>query len=86
MDIKQLEEAVLRCNKCGFCQATCPTYKELGEEAACARGRIRLIQEVFCRLTESGEFEKAVESIVEGKTDPYTASDDLVLPKLGPSN
>ena len=42
----------------------------------------RLIQEVFEELLKSGEFEEAVESIVEGKTDPYTASDNLVLPKL----
>ncbi|MFH1351705.1 MAG: methylmalonyl Co-A mutase-associated GTPase MeaB [Pseudomonadota bacterium] len=42
----------------------------------------RLIQEVFVGLTESGEFEKAVESIVEGKIDPYTASESLVLPKI----
>jgi LAO/AO transport system kinase len=42
----------------------------------------RLIQEVFDLLAESGEFEKAVDSIVQGKTDPYTASDDLILPKL----
>ena len=46
MDIKQIEEQVLRCNKCGFCQATCPTYKELREESACARGRIHLIYDV----------------------------------------
>jgi LAO/AO transport system kinase len=43
----------------------------------------RLIQAVFYQLTESGEFERAVESIIEGKIDPYTASDNLVLPKIG---
>jgi len=41
-----------------------------------------LIQRVFSELTESGEFEKAVESIVEGKSDPYSACDNLVLPKI----
>lgn len=46
----------------------------------------RLIQAVFYQLTESGEFERAVESIIEGKIDPYTASDNLVLPKIGISN
>jgi len=50
--------------------------EELGEKV-----KSRLIQEVFARLTEGDEFEKAVDSIVEGKTDPYTASDELVLPK-----
>jgi hypothetical protein len=42
----------------------------------------RLIQEVFDRLTESGELEKAVESVVEGRTDPYSACDELILDKL----
>ncbi|MFH0845129.1 MAG: methylmalonyl Co-A mutase-associated GTPase MeaB [Pseudomonadota bacterium] len=42
----------------------------------------RLIQEIFLRLIESGEFESAVESIAEGKIDPYTASDNMVLPKI----
>jgi len=46
----------------------------------------RLIQAVFYQLTESGEFERAVESIIEGKVDPYTASDNLVLPAVGISN
>lgn len=41
-----------------------------------------LLQRVFSELTESGEFEKAVESIVEGKSDPYSACDDLVLSKI----
>jgi len=51
--------------------------QELGEMI-----KARLIEEVLSRLTESGEFDKAVESIVEGKVDPYTACEDLVLPIL----
>jgi LAO/AO transport system kinase len=42
----------------------------------------RLIQEVFDHLKASGEFEEAVDSIVSGKADPYTACDNLVLPRL----
>lgn len=41
-----VEEAV-RCNKCGFCQEVCPTYKVTGEEFAVARGRNRLIRLVL---------------------------------------
>ncbi len=44
--------------------------------------KARLWEEVLDRLTESGEFDKAVESIVNGEVDPYTASEDLVLPRL----
>jgi len=46
--------------------------------------KARIIQEVFDRLRKSGEFEKAVDSVVEGKTDPYTACDGLVLTRLRP--
>jgi LAO/AO transport system kinase len=51
--------------------------QELGEMI-----KARLIEEVLDRLTESGEFDRAVASIVEGKVDPYTACEDLVLPTL----
>jgi len=45
----------------------------------------RLVEEVLNDLTETGQFEKAVESIIEGNVDPYTACDNLVLPKLSHS-
>ncbi len=43
----------------------------------------RLVQEVLDQLIESGDFERAVEAILAGEMDPYTASDDLVLSKVG---
>ncbi len=46
----------------------------------------RLIENVMNKLTETGEFDRAVESIVDGDTDPYTACDNLVIPKLDLSN
>ncbi len=46
----------------------------------------RLVQEVLDQLIEGGEFERAVEAILAGETDPYTASDNLVLSKLGRKN
>jgi LAO/AO transport system kinase len=52
--------------------------EELGEMV-----KNRLVAEVLDRLTETGEFDRAVESIVHGKVDPYTACDSLVLPTLG---
>ena len=42
----------------------------------------RIVQEVLTALIEDGEFDKAVESIVNGKKDPYTASDELVQRKI----
>lgn len=44
--------------------------------------KARLIEKVFEALIESGEFENTVEEIVEGRIDPYSASDNLVLPKI----
>ncbi|MCJ7596286.1 MAG: hypothetical protein MUO52_16080, partial [Desulfobacterales bacterium] len=58
------------------------TREKIREELA-EMVKDRLIQEVLDTLRESGEFEKAVETIMSGKADPYTACDDLVLPKLG---
>jgi LAO/AO transport system kinase len=43
----------------------------------------RLIEDVINDLTQTGEFEGAVDAIMEGKMDPYTACDNLVLSKLG---
>ena len=45
--------------------------------------KARLVEEVIDKLNENGAFNEAVDSIVEGKMDPYTACDSLVLPKLG---
>ena len=52
--------------------------QELGEMV-----KNRLIEEVINKLIETGEFDRTVESIVKGKIDPYSACDNLVLPKLG---
>lgn len=54
--------------------------QELGEMV-----KNRLVEEVINKLIETGEFDRTVESIVKGKIDPYSACDDLVLPKLGVS-
>lgn len=43
----------------------------------------RLITEVFSRLQESGAFDRAVAAVLEGKTDPYTACDEMILSNLG---
>ena len=55
MDTTGLEQAPLRelltrCVHCGFCNATCPTYLQSGEELEGPRGRITLIR----RMADGG--------------------------------
>jgi len=45
--------------------------------------KARLIEEVLDKLTESGDFDHAVDSVVKGALDPYTACENLVFPALG---
>jgi LAO/AO transport system kinase len=44
--------------------------------------KTRLFEKVLQGLADSGELDKAVEAILKGEVDPYTACDNLVLPKL----
>ncbi|WP_228778347.1 4Fe-4S dicluster domain-containing protein, partial [Pseudomonas aeruginosa] len=48
-------ERILRsCVHCGFCNATCPTYQELGDELDGPRGRIYLVKQ-FLERDEASE-------------------------------
>lgn len=42
----KLEELTIGCMKCGTCKPVCPIFREIGEEAASPRGRVRLIRGV----------------------------------------
>lgn len=62
MDIlEKIYEALYQCNKCGFCQATCTTYRNVWDEKYTARGRIRLILAVADGdLERTPEYEEAI--------------------------
>lgn len=48
--------------------------------------KARLIEEVLDKLTENSDFDRAVDAIVKGDLDPYSACENLVFPALeGPS-
>jgi len=42
--LAQYREQMLRCNRCGYCQAACPVYDVLRREPMTARGRIQLLR------------------------------------------
>ncbi|HHW07213.1 MAG TPA: (Fe-S)-binding protein [Clostridia bacterium] len=44
MDYKLIKQELGKCNKCGFCQEVCPTFKVDGREGTVARGRIWLVK------------------------------------------
>lgn len=46
-DIQQADSILRSCVHCGFCNATCPTYQELGDERDGPRGRIYLIKQML---------------------------------------
>lgn len=50
-DIQEADSILRSCVHCGFCNATCPTYQELGDERNGPRGRIYLIKQ----LLETGD-------------------------------
>jgi glycolate oxidase iron-sulfur subunit len=45
--LSTLAEMVEKCNRCGFCQAGCPTYKASGLEWQVARGRVALVRDII---------------------------------------
>lgn len=55
-----MEEKILKCNKCGFCQEVCPTYIITKNEANVARGRVRL-----ARLVCEGSYKWGSEPEIE---------------------
>lgn len=43
-DIAEHYDELVRCNRCGFCQVSCPIFRATGHEAGVARGRLALLR------------------------------------------
>lgn len=41
--LAELDEQLITCMRCGFCQSVCPLYSETGREADVARGKLALL-------------------------------------------
>ncbi len=41
--MKELEDQLVVCMRCGLCQAVCPLFAETGREADVARGKLALL-------------------------------------------
>lgn len=46
-ELKRLEDLIIRCMKCGTCQAYCPLYQKDFFEGSVARGKISLIESIY---------------------------------------
>jgi Fe-S oxidoreductase len=55
--IPDMEEDVLACIQCGYCNAVCPTYEEFKWESASPRGKIYFLKR-FLKLNILGKFLK----------------------------
>lgn len=53
--LTELQSLVDKCNRCGFCQAGCPTYKTTGLEWQVARGRVALVKNIIDGRIELNE-------------------------------
>ncbi len=51
MLLKEIEDLVSACTRCGVCQSVCPIFSQTGREADVARGKLALIdgllEEIF---------------------------------------
>ncbi|MDW7674366.1 MAG: (Fe-S)-binding protein [Bacillota bacterium] len=56
--LKRYEDEIIKCMKCGNCQAVCPVYKETSLEGGVARGKIQLAAAL---LNGSLEYTKSVQ-------------------------
>lgn len=53
--MKDLEEQMVVCSKCGMCQAVCPLYADTGREADVARGKLALLDGLGHEMFEDPE-------------------------------
>lgn len=53
--LKELDEEMVRCTRCGMCQAVCPLYGATGRETDVARGKIVLVENLSKEILDDPE-------------------------------
>ncbi len=83
--LKDIEDALANCMKCGNCMEVCPLYKEIGRENAVARGKLSLMEGVLKGIIPlSANFDTAMAKCVSckacaAKCPCGVPADDLIL-------
>ena len=61
-ELKELEELIMRCMKCGTCQSVCPLYRKDLAEQSVARSKLALIESIYeGRLQDAGKILKYID-------------------------
>ena len=55
--MKELEDQLIVCMRCGMCQAVCPLFTETGREADVARGKLALLDGLFLNRPEASDMQ-----------------------------
>jgi len=53
--MKDLEDQLVSCMRCGMCQAVCPLYEQTGREADVARGKLALLDGLLKEMLDNPE-------------------------------
>ncbi|MCF8028280.1 MAG: (Fe-S)-binding protein [Desulfobacteraceae bacterium] len=53
--LKELEDDLVSCTRCGMCQAVCPLYGETGRETDVARGKLVLVENLSQEILDDPE-------------------------------
>ena len=67
--LRDIDDALANCMKCGNCQAGCPIYRETRKEFSVARGKISLMQAILSgKLEITEEFDGMMAQCLNCKT------------------
>ena len=79
----RIAESILRsCVHCGFCNATCPTYQELGDERDGPRGRIYLVKQLLEEGTASDKTRQHLDRCLTCRSCETTCPSGVEYAKL----